>query len=61
MFEANLFGSPALRLPYTFINTELNTDGWNNIPIPIVQSYETIKETFHNVENIFIAILRENK
>ena len=52
---------PELRLPFTFINSELSTDGWNNIPIPVVEAIEIIKETFHNTENIFVATLRETK
>ena len=52
---------PELRLPYTFISNELSTEGWNNIPIPIVEALEIVKETFHNTENIFIATIRETK
>lgn len=61
IFEGKLLNLPELRLPFTYISNELSTDGWNNIPIPIVEALEIVKETFHNTENIFIATLRETK
>ena len=61
IFEGKLLNLPELKMPFTFINAELSTEGWNNIPIPLLEAFEIIKETFHNTENIFIATLRETK
>jgi hypothetical protein len=61
IFESKLLNAPELRLPYTFISKELVTEGWKNIPIPIVEALDLVKETFHNTENIIIALCREQK
>ena len=50
-----------MRFPYYFLNSELKTEKWNNIPIPITDAFDTIKKTFSNTENLIITICRESK
>ena len=53
--------SKDMKFPYFFIHDQIDTDEWNNIPIPLVDAIITLKKGFTNTENILVQLIRENK
>ena len=43
-----------MKFAYFFIHDQIDTDDWNNIPIPLVDAIVTVKKGFTNVENIIV-------
>lgn len=60
-FEALLRADEKLKLPSEFIHEEINIERWNNIPIPLIKSTETLKKCFDNTCNVLAEILRQQR
>lgn len=39
----------------------MNETKWLNIPLPLIDAFQTIKKTFGNFENLFLAEMKEHK
>jgi len=61
IFEQKVVNDENLRLPSFFLNDQIKSDEWKNIPIPVVEALEIMKQTFFNLENLFISLTKESK
>lgn len=60
MLKSRLIEGNDLELPKYFLNKEVLTDQWNNIPIPLTQSTDQFKKAFIRTSNILTEFLMEN-
>jgi len=56
----HIHNDEGLMLPSLFLEKELQMDKWNNIPIPLVNGFESLQKSFGNVSNIIEFLIKEN-
>ena len=60
-FEDRVLTSSKTQLPSFFVNQEILHEEWKNIPIPLTEGVGTLKRAILNLENLFIALVKENR
>jgi hypothetical protein len=51
---------PAINMPDVFLNQEIKTDHWNNIPVPMIEATEQFKKGFEHVSRILYELMKES-
>lgn len=61
LFEERVIREPSLQLPRFFLDQELPTNEWKNIPLPLIHAIQTLKRAHLNAENLVMEIFKQQK